>query len=187
VATTTHAQTTWNYIISDAGGGNSLVTWNVSGSLATSPGSVWVFGGSILTLAVTAPGIYADGYVASGTNQVMSTPDGSYFQLDGTSVYAPIVMYYTDNATGTGNDAFGLVAAPFFPRDSGVQLFYQPGTQSVLLPIDFADFNTGTYQSQLGGLDTPVTVNLTVAGVPEPSALALSAVGAVLLAPRRKP
>ncbi|MEY2430030.1 MAG: hypothetical protein QOJ40_2915 [Verrucomicrobiota bacterium] len=34
------AQSIWNYFISDAGGGNSLVTWSVTGSLATSPGVV---------------------------------------------------------------------------------------------------------------------------------------------------
>jgi hypothetical protein len=39
---TAPAQSTWNYFISDAGGGNSLVTWNVTGSLATSPGAVLV-------------------------------------------------------------------------------------------------------------------------------------------------
>lgn len=35
------AQSTFNYFISDAGGGNSLVTWNATGSLTESPGVEW--------------------------------------------------------------------------------------------------------------------------------------------------
>src|SRR5512142_241071 len=53
---TTSAQTTWNYFISDAGGGNSLVTWNVAGSLATPPGALRVITDRNLSLSVSAPG-----------------------------------------------------------------------------------------------------------------------------------
>lgn len=169
------AQTTWNYFISDAGGGNSLVTWNVTGSLATSPGAVLVVNESSLAASIVAPGIYADTYLADGTPQSLPTPDGSYFQYGGSGVYAPISSYYTDNAPGSGNDSFGLIA-PLLPHTGpGMQLLYNPGTQSVLIPVDFSEFNPGTYQSEESGFDTALTVNLTVETVPEPSALALAA------------
>ncbi len=60
----------------------------------------------------------------------------------------------------------------FFP--SGTVWNYSPGTQSVLIPVDFSGFNPGTYQSVDSGFSTPLTVTLTVAPVPEPSSLALA-------------
>jgi hypothetical protein len=185
---TARAQSTWNYFISDAGGGNSLVTWNVTGSLATPPGSVRMISGSSLTVSINAPGIYADSYAASGTPQLIPTVDGSYFQYDNTSVYTPVVTYSAFNAPGSGNDSFGF-SALLSPRDIGVLFLYHPGTQSALIPIDFSDFNPGTYQSEQSGFDTALTVNLTVTAVPEPSALALSllsGLGTLLLVRRRK-
>src|SRR5881396_2433352 len=79
---TTQAQSVWNYFISDAGGGNSLVTWSVTGSLATSPGVVLLMNKANLAASINAPGIYNDSYAASGTPQPIPTPDGSYFQLN---------------------------------------------------------------------------------------------------------
>jgi len=173
------AQSTWNYFISDAGGGNSLVTWSVTGSLATSPGAVLVVPSqSSLAVSVQAPGIYADTYVADGTPQSLPTPDGSYFTIGGGNVYTSISGYFTGNAPGNGNDSFGLTAF-LPPRLVGIELLYNPGTQSVLIPVDFSNFNPGTYQSEESGFNTALTVNLTVEPVPEPSTLAL-AVGAVI-------
>jgi hypothetical protein len=172
-----HAQTTWNYFISDAGGGNSLVTWNVTGSLAT-PGSVRVTTDPTLAVFVNAPGIYTDSYTTNGTPQLLPTPDGSYFQYDNTSVFSSIQTYDAYNAPSGGNDTFGLSAPLFGPHGAiGITLLYNPGTQSAVIPIDFSDFNPGTYQSQQSGFDTPLTVNLTIGPVPEPSALALFALG----------
>jgi hypothetical protein len=46
------------------------------------------------------------------------------------------------------------------------------------LPLrTYSDFNPGTYQSAISAFNPAVTVNLTVGPVPEPSALALLAVG----------
>lgn len=173
--TTTQAQSTWNYFISDAGGGNSLVTWSVSGDLATPPGALRVSPDRILSLSVSAPGIFADSYAASGGD--LLAPDGSYFQWENTSIYSPIVSYSAYNAPGSGNDTFGLLAT-LGPRGAaGITLLYQPGTESALLPIDFSDFNPGTYQSEPSGFGTPLTVNLTIGQVPEPPTIALFAVG----------
>ena len=166
-------QTTWNYFISDAGGGNSRVTWNVIGSLATPPGAVRVITDSILAVSVSAPGIYADSYAASGTPQPVPAPDGSYFQFDNTSVYTAILSYNAYNAPSSGNDGFGLLAQLPPKGGVGIAFLYHPGTQSAVIPIDFSNFNPGTYQSEQSGFDTPITVNLTVGPVPEPSILAL--------------
>jgi hypothetical protein len=185
---TAPAQSIWNYFISDAGGGNSLVTWSVTGSLATSPGAVLLMSESSLAVSIDAPGIYADSYAASGTPQSIPTLDGSYFQYEPASVYVPIALYYTDNAPGNGNDSFGLIS-PLPPHTGpGTQLLYYPGMQSALIPVDFSDFNPGTYQSEESGFSTVLIVNLTVEPVPEPSTLALSAVSGLggLLALRRR-
>ena len=186
---TTGAQTTWNYFISDAGSGNSLVTWSVAGSLATPPGAVRVSPDPSLAVFISAPSLYADSYAASGAAQPIPTPDGSYFQYDASSVYAPILSYYANNAPGGGNDSFGLLAMLPPQGGAGITFLYHPGTESALIPIDFSDFNPGTYQSEQSGFGTPVTVNLTVSAVPEPSTLALFAVGGLsglLLFRRRK-
>lgn len=175
----TRAQTTWDYFISDAGGGNSLLTWSVTGTLATPPGAALILPESSLTISIVAPGIYADSYSASGAFQPIPTPDGSFFQLDGASVNTAIVAYDADNAPGIGNDSFGLASSALFSHqgDPGHAFLYHPGTQSALIPIDYSDFNPGTYQSEQSEFGTPLTVNLTVGTVPEPSALALSTVG----------
>jgi hypothetical protein len=127
---------------------------------------------------VNAPGIYADSYLANGTPQPLPTPDGSYFQYDTTTAYTAIQAYDLYNAPAGSNDTFGVFAPLFGPHGGlGITFLYHPGTQSALIPIDFSDFNPGTYQSQQSGFDTPVTVNLIVGPVPEPSALALFAAG----------
>lgn len=127
-------------------------------------------------MVINAPRIFADSFVANGTAQSIPTFDGSYFQLDQSEVYLPILSYEANNAPGTGDDSFGLLSQFNFGQ-AGIPLLYHPGTQSVVLPIGFSDFNPGTYQSEQSGFSTAVTVNLTVGLVPEPSMLALSAVG----------
>ncbi len=183
------AQSTWNYFIADGGNGSSLVTWSVTGSLATSPGAVLLISAPSLTVSVNAPGIYIDSYAASGTPQSIPTLDGSNIQYTPGSVYEPISSYYTYNATGDGNDSFGLIA-PLLPHTGpGTQLLYHPGTQSVIIPVDFSDFNTGTYQSLVTAFNTTLTVYLTVEPVPEPSTMALFAVsglGTLLFFRRRQ-
>jgi len=177
-AAAAQAQTTWNYFISDAGGGNSLLTWNVSGSLATPPGATLTTFQTSIAISINAPGVFADAFVPTGSPQSIPTPDGSYFQLDGLTVYSAVNLFNALNAPSSSNDSFSLIAH-LFPHqgDPGHQFLYNPGTQSALIPIDFSDFNPGTYQSHQSGFDTPLTVNLTVGPVPEPSALALLALG----------
>ena len=173
------AQSTWSYNISDAGNGNSLITWSVTGSLITPPGVVLQGSESSLTFSINYPGIYADTYVTAGTPQLILTPDGSLVEIVSppfAPVLSPIDSYYTDNAPGNGNDGFGLIVSWGPNLGSDPQLFYGPGTQSIIIPVDFSSFTPGTYQSIDSGLDTPLTVNLTVEPAPEPSALALFAV-----------
>jgi hypothetical protein len=177
---TASAQSTWNYFISDAGGGNSLLTWNVTGSVGMSPGAVLVKQESHIVISVDAPRIFADSFAANGAFQSIPTPDGSYFQLDSTSVYTAISLFEANNVAGSGSDSFGLASSMLFPHqgDPGNAFLYNPATQSVLIPIDFSNFNPGTYQSQDSQFSTPVTVNLTVGPVPEPSSLTwLAAMG----------
>src|ERR1035438_7012397 len=80
VATAASAQTTWNWFISDAGSGNSLVTWNVTGSITSSPGVVWDYGPftGFGALSVGAPGIFVSSYAGMSQPQSIPTLDGSY-------------------------------------------------------------------------------------------------------------
>jgi hypothetical protein len=186
--TTTRAQSSWNYFISDAGGGNSLVTWSVTGDLAASPGAAWMSSGPLIAVPISAPGIFSDSYVADGTPQLLPTPDGSYFYDTVGGRNIPITGYYTDNAAGTNDDGFGLMVSLSGTR-LGDRIIYYPGTQSAVIPVAYSDFNPGTYQSQMSGFLPGVTVNLTVGPVPEPSTLALLAVNGLngfLLFRRRK-
>ena len=181
LATTAMAQSTWNYFISDAGGGNSLITWTVTGDLASSPGVTYLLESSRLPISIDAPGIFADSYAANGAEQSIPVADGSYFKIDGGDVFAGIFLYSVNNAPGGGNDDFSFLAPlPFPPKFSlGHTYTYQPGTQSLLLPIDFSSFNPGTYQSQAAGFSSPLNVNLTIGPVPEPSTMALAVAGAL--------
>ena len=165
------AQSTWNYTISDAGSGNSLVTWNVTGTLTSTPGAILILGESIQPITIAASGIFNDSYAGTGPVQTLPTPDGSYFALGGSDVYYPLVEYAATNAPGGGRDTFSLFSPISPPLRSGVSLMYIPRTQSVIVPIPFSDFNPGTYSTQQFGFTTPLTVNLTV--VPELSTLAL--------------
>jgi hypothetical protein len=172
---TTSAQTTWSYFISDAGGGNSLLTWNVTGSLATPPGAVRVIPDPNLRVSLSAPGIFAGAFAASGGD--LPAPDGSYIQWEIGGIYSPIVSYSAYNAPGSGNDTFGLLAW-LGPRGAaGVTLLYQPGTESALIPIDYSSFSPGAYQSEVSEFGTPLRVTLTVGTVPEPSPVVLFAAG----------
>ena len=182
---TTQAQSTWNYFISDAGGGNSLVTWTVSGDLATPPGPSWMSAGPFMGVPITAPNIFVDSYSADGTPQSLPAPDGSYFYDSVGGRTIPITGFYTYNAATGSDDGFGLLVS-LSGTHSGDRLTYNPGTQSALIPVDFSDFNPGMYQSQISQFGPAVTVNLTV--VPEPSTLALLAAGGLngLLLLRRR-
>lgn len=180
--TAVRAQTIWNYVISDAGKGNSLVTWDVTGSLTIVPGPSI---GSSLAVSVVAPGIYTGTYSSDGTLQGLATPDGSYFALDGGSVYEPIVQYATDTVAGAGNDSFEL-AAPLPLKGATGYFVYTPGTQSVVIPVPFSDFNPGTYQSVDSEISSPLTVNLTIVPEPTTPALALVAVLCLVLAGKNK-
>jgi hypothetical protein len=180
--TSASAQSTWNYVLSDAGDGNSLLTWNVTGDLATPMGSVLAVNESILMVSVNAPGIFVDGFAANGACQLLATLDGSSFQLDPAQIYVPIAGYFADSAAANGNDSFGLLSA-LLPggRFIGSEFSYQPGTQSTLIPIPFSDFNPGTYQSQDSEFGTPLTVNLLVTTIPEPSNLTFGVAALITL------
>jgi hypothetical protein len=182
-AVTGGAQTTWNYFISPSGSGNldSIVTWNVTGSLATIPGAVLVTPAPSLAISVVAPGIYINTYSAGGSAQELADPDGSSFQYYPGTVNVPIVQYATATAAAGGNESFGLIA-PLLPATGpGMDLFYAPGTQSVLIRLPFSDFNPGTYESVESVFSTPLTVTLTVEAAPEPSTFTLATLGAVLI------
>jgi PEP-CTERM motif len=172
-------QSTFDYFVSDAGGGNSLVTWDASGSITTSPGAVWKStGGDFGGLSVDTPGIYVDSYAGSGQFQYIPTPDGSYFHNSELNRNFPIQIYYTQNSLGGSNDWFALISLA--SASAGQHIIYNAGTQSAIIPVPFSDFNPGTYQTIWATgtfLDTTTTVNLTVIPAPEPSTMALSAVG----------
>jgi hypothetical protein len=180
-AATASAQSTWNYYISDAGSGNSLVTWNVTGSITSSPGVVWDYDPftGFNGLGAKAPGLYVDSYAGMAQPESIPTPDGSYIHDTENNQNYPINLYYTLQASGDGNDYFKLCISTSGTH-YGHHLTYDAGSQSALIPVPFSDFNPGTYQTSYAAgtfFDTAATANLTVGAVPEPTTLALSAIG----------
>ena len=184
------AQSVWNFQISDAGSGNSLVAWNVTGDLTTLPGPALLLTEpgiastpEPITVTIDTPGIFANSFSANGDVLPIPTADGSYFATG--DIYFPIQQYSATTAPSGGNDIFSLVSAPIMPLSfNGAPFHYVAGTQSIVIPMAFSDFNPGTYSSQQSEFSTPLTVNLTVSPVPEPSPLALfmaGGVGALLL------
>lgn len=176
------AQSTFSYFVSDAGGGNSLVTWDATGSIVTSSGVLWKSTtGSFGGLQVDAPGIYVDAYTGSLGPESIPALDGSYFHNTELNQDFPISLYVTHNATGSSDDYFALLSHAA-TTSAGQHIIYEAGTQSALIPVPFINFNLGSYQSVTGAgpsFDTAVTVNLTV--VPEPSTMSLLALGGLLL------
>jgi len=185
------AQGTINYNITSAGGANSRVTWNITGSLIGSPGVVWAgqsssgaFGG----VPIDTSGLFISSYTGMAQPASISTPDGSYYRNTDLGQNYAISMYFCGVFGST--DIFGLVTLPATTAN-GQHLTYTAATQSVIIPIPYSDFIAGTHQSTWAAgtfFDTAMTVNMTVGAVPEPSTLALSAVGVLgtLLFHRRK-
>jgi hypothetical protein len=184
----TSAQSTFNYFVSDAGGGNSLVTWDATGSITTSLGAIWTHVGGFGGLQVSTPGIYVDAYAGSGIPQSIPTPDGSYFHNSELDQDFPIRLYFAENLADSSNDSFALLSSSV-ARMTGQHIIYDAGTQSAFIPVPFSSFNPGTYQSVYPAgtfLDSATTVNLTVGAVPEPSTMTFFALGGLLLFCRRK-
>lgn len=176
---TAPAQSIINYQITPFGGANSLVTWNVSGSLVDSLGVQWVVtasNGSFGGVPIVTSGLFAPGYAGTAFPGNISSPDGSYFHNVELGQNFAINMYFAGIFGST--NIFGLVTPPATTTD-GQHLIYSAATQSVVIPIAYSNFNPGSYQSVFGAgefFNSPVTVNLTVGVVPEPSTLALSVV-----------
>ncbi len=174
------AQGTVNYYITPVGGSNSRVTWNIAGSLIGSPGVVWVgqssagaFGG----VPIQTSGLFIPSYTGMANPASIPTTDGSYYRNTNLGQNYAITMYYCGVSGST--DIFGLVTLPATTAN-GQHLTYTAATQSVIIPIPYSNFNAGTYRATYAAgtfFDTAVTVNLTVGAVPEPSTLALSALG----------
>ncbi len=95
-AVTATAQSTWNYFISDAGNGNSLVAWNVTGSFATSPGVIWDYGlyYGFGAVAIAAPNLYVNSYAGTGQPLSIPTLDGSYIHDTELNQNIPFNMYW---------------------------------------------------------------------------------------------
>ena len=159
------AQSTWNYHITDAGNGNSLVTWYATGTVTAQPPFTNPrVPGAAIAVSIDAQGIFNDAFSGSGS-QLIPTPDGSYFYTG--DIYRSVVLFTAINAPASGNDNFALLTPPGLPN--GVLWDYHPGTQTALIPIDFSNFNPGTYQSVDSAFTTLLTVTLTVEPVPEPA------------------
>lgn len=154
--------------------------WELAGHLERDrdPGDISgaaLFEPTFQGISIEAPGIFVNSYTSAGLAQSIPTPDGSYFSTPSAGS-VPITGYYT-YAGSSGPDSFGLLITTAYPTRSGDLLLYTAGTQSVVIPIAFSDFNPGTYQfSDNATFTTPLTVNLTVEAAPEPGTLALSAV-----------
>jgi hypothetical protein len=179
---TARAQSTITYQITPFDSTDSLVTWNVTGSLLGPSGVLWEdsagnFGG----LPLVTTGLFVSGYTGTSSPQSIPTPDGSYFHNTELAQNFSIDLYFA--APIGGNDNFALITSPATTA-TGQHLTYNAGSQSVVLPIPYADFNPGSYQSSFAPgtfFDSALTVNLNVVPVPEPGALPLTGLVALSL------
>jgi hypothetical protein len=151
----------------------------VGGDLTTQTGMVLLQSQTYLDIPINAPNIFNDSFVANDLIQDIPTPDGSLFNIG--DIYWPLVGFRNNNAPDNANDTFSLLSLPLlhgkFGPGPGTQFNYMAGTQSVLLPIDYSEFNPGTYQSQITTYSPSFTVTLTIGPVPEPSTLVLTVLG----------
>ncbi|HEX4349590.1 MAG TPA: hypothetical protein VH251_04360, partial [Verrucomicrobiae bacterium] len=134
------AQSTFDYFITAFGPSNSRVTWNVTGSLATAPGAAWEGTGQFGGVPIETSGLFAAGYTGTQFPQSISAPDGSYFHNTELAQNFAINSYFA-GVLGSTN-IFGLVTGPGTTA-LGQHLTYNAGSQSVIIPIPFSDFNVG--------------------------------------------
>lgn len=190
------ASSTFNYTISDAGSGNSLVTWNATGDITTTNGAVWSQPSQMFSgFGLGNPGMFTAGYTTTGAFHQIDVPDGSTFHTVEIGFNHGLSVYQT--AIYGAMDVFGMYTTYDVISDSGGRLHtlgathivYTAGTQSAVIPVAFTNFNAGSWTDNHNYdpyFTTPMTVTLTIAGVPEASTLALAGLGVAALGLRRR-
>lgn len=182
----TPAQSTFNVNISDAGSGKSLISWFWTGDVAGSTGATWnIFSLSFGGFDIAFGDAFASGspLLTQGTNFDISGA-GMYVNTDANQA-GQISLLNLGLITYPGNYkrlSILLMTVSGVPVAAGEHLAYVTGNDSMVIPVDFSNFNVGIYQNTFPGpFTTSVTDILTVGPVPEPSSLGLVGLGVLAL------
>ena len=183
---------TFNIYFSDAGNGSTAASWNVIGDLVGSGiisnyqtnawggqgGWAGQFSSGIFTASIPTgfnEFTLNGGVGGTSVNQNGSGASGSGTYPSSASI-TKIALY-----DGGSFNYVGLNFGNLLGYSRGNTIVYTPAQDSGTIAVPFSSFNAGTYQyvDSGGGIGftTPITYNLTVSSVPEPSSLSLLAVG----------
>ena len=214
-ALASRAQSYMNYYITDAGGGESTVSWTVSGELATPTGAELTNTASYGSWSFVVPGL--QGYTNYNYNVFSTLPNYQIFPVSGAGNLVNVTSNTTVPITGIGIGeitqygqpimTLGLLAATNgwysnsllygsgFITGAGNKDYISMSVTSgsVTVPIPYTDFIPGTYSESTDDGSLPelkdgglVTLSFPEA-TPEPGTMALGAAGATaLLAFRRR-
>ena len=198
-AATASAQSTLNLSLSDAGSGQTTVSWLWTGDMV-SPGGAALSSniGGIMGLGTSFPGFI---------NNIGANLD--YIPLAGFGTLSDLTHSASQQFQGLQFNPYGMTdmmvlwlgdstPSTMLPVTGSDHLQYSASVDSAIIDVPFSCFNPGTYQTISLGTDiagpgsgpftTDTTYNLTVgpSEVPEPATLALSVLGGLLLFRRRK-
>lgn len=187
-AATAPAQSTMNINLSDDGSGNTAISWTVSGDLVSG-------GATAGTYISGAGGVVA--YFESFSSGSLIGPGGgtslTLIPVSGGGTLTDLSNGNSRQITGVrfGYNGVGLMfdSQLLINAGAGDILQYTAGTDSYVVAMPYSSFTEGNYQYvNYSFLSQPLTFNLTVGAVPEPTTLALVAMGglSMLLYRRRK-
>jgi hypothetical protein len=181
-AVNARAQSTFDINVSNAGGGQSLVTWSFTGEIVGAgltnlfAGPLWIYG-----FDAGGPGAYTgeSKYIDfAGGGELLNVDSGQHKDfiaiiLENDVTNSSVVLFLSSIA---------LVANP------GEAVKYTSGIESIIVPVDYSNFTPGVYTTTVSSfIFNSFTETLTVGPVPEPSALAMAGLGgACLLLFRRR-
>jgi len=174
--------------LSDGGSGNTAISWTITGLLADSglisnyQTNAWAAGSGFGGLFTN---IFSGSIVPTGYNDyaLNGGVGGTFTNLSGggstgSGPYpssASITKIGLFNSGGMNSVLLDLANVIGYSRGNAVK--YTAAQDSGTFDVSFAGFNPGTYQyfdPQGGiGFTTPITFNLTIDAVPEPSTYAL--------------